>query len=276
MTRGTFLAVRDLLAFNKLAFNKREVFAMIPVALVTGSGAPRIGNVVVRDLAERGYAVVVHAHSSMDHAEQTVAELTSAGRNAIAIAADISQEKDVRKLFEQTLDEFGRIDVLVNTSAIWESKLLEEVTAEDVRRHFEINALGTFLCCQQAGLQMVQQETGGVIVNIGDWAIARPYLDYAAYFPSKGAIPAMTRSLAVELAARNPRVRVNAILPGPVMLPDAMSEAERETTINATLLKRAGEPHHVAQAVAFFLENDFVTGVCLPVDGGRSIAGGEV
>lgn len=249
---------------------------MSPVALVTGGGAPRIGNFVVRDLAARGYAVVAHANSSVENAERTVDELTTAGHMAISVTADVSREDDVRKMFATTLSKFGRLDVLVNTSAIWESKSLEEVTAADVQRHFEINTLGTFLCCQQAGLQMVKQETGGVIVNIGDWAIARPYCDYAAYFPSKGAIPALTRSFAVELAQRNPRVRVNAILPGPVMLPDAMSPADRQKTINATLVKRAGEPQHVAQSVAYFLENDFVTGVCLPVDGGRSIAGGDV
>jgi len=108
-------------------------------------------------------------------------------------------------------------------------------------------------------------------VNIGDWAIARPYLGYAAYFPSKGAIPALTRSLAVELAHRNPRVRVNAILPGPAMLPESLPEAERQEAINATLVKQAGTPEHIAHAVHFLLENDFVTGVCLPVDGGRTV-----
>ncbi len=247
---------------------------MSPVALVTGSGAPRIGNVVVRDLAARGYAVVVHANSSFENAERTVDELVTAGRAAIGLSADVSREDDVIGLIRQTVEEFGRLDVLVNTSAIWQSKPLEEVTAEDVRNHFEVNALGTFLCCQHAGLQMVKQETGGNIVNIGDWAIARPYPDYAAYFPSKGAIPALTRSMAVELAERNPRVRVNAILPGPAMLPDEMPEEERQQTINATLVKRAGRPENIAQAVTFFIENDFVTGVCLPVDGGRSVAGG--
>jgi pteridine reductase len=249
---------------------------MSPVALVTGSGAPRIGNVVVRDLASRGYAVVVHANSSLENAQRTVEELTTAGHLATAISADVSREDDVRAMFEQTTSEFGRLDVVVNTSAIWERKRLEDVTAADVSRHFEINALGTFLCCQHAGLQMVKQETGGVIINIGDWAIARPYLDYAAYFPSKGAIPSLTRSFAVELAARNPNVRVNAILPGPAMLPAGMSDEDRESTINATLVKRAGTPEHIAQAVAFLIENDFVTGVCLHVDGGRSIAGGDV
>ena len=94
--------------------------------------------------------------------------------------------------------------------------------------------------------------------------------NYAAYFAAKGAIPTLTRALAVELAHRNPRVRVNAVLPGPVSLPTEMTAAERQRVIEATLAKREGSPRDVADAVVFLLQNTFVTGVCLPVDGGRS------
>ena len=131
--------------------------------------------------------------------------------------------------------------------------------------------LGTFLTCQHAGLAMVKQARGGCIVNVGDWADVRPYKDYAAYFPSKAAIPGLTRVFAVELGTRNPRVRVNAVLPGPVMLPPEVAGAEREAVIAGTLVKREGGPEHVARAVLHFVENDFVTGACLPVDGGRSV-----
>jgi pteridine reductase len=167
--------------------------------------------------------------------------------------------------------QFGRIDALVHCAAIWPRKKLEAVTAADVRANFEANTLSTFLCCQQAGLAMVNQPSGGSIVTFGDWATIRPYMDYAAYFVSKGAIPALTRSLAVELATRNPNIRVNCVLPGPVMLPPELSADERARVIDATLVKREGRPENVAQAVLHFLENDFLTGVCLPVDGGRSI-----
>ena len=101
--------------------------------------------------------------------------------------------------------------------------------------------------------------------------IPRPAPETTATFASKGAIPTLTRSLAVELGTRNPRVRVNCILPGPVMLPPDMPQAEREQSINATLVKREGTPQHIAQAVLFLVDNDFVTGACVPVDGGRSI-----
>jgi pteridine reductase len=120
---------------------------------------------------------------------------------------------------------------------------------------------------------MVKQPEGGSIVTISDWAIERPYPHYAAYFPSKGAIPTLTRTFAVELARRNPAVRVNCILPGPVMLPEDLAEHEVKGAIAGTLLKRAGRPENIAHAVVFFVENDYVTGVCLPVDGGRTISG---
>ena len=172
----------------------------------------------------------------------------------------------------QVLDRFGRLDALVTAAAVWESQPLEEVTAADVRRQFDINTLGTFLCCQQAGRIMAAQPEGGAIVTIGDWACQRPGMHYAAYFISKGSLPTMTRMLAVELARRNPRVRVNCILPGPVMVPEDATQPEVAGAVAATLLKRPGSPQHVAQAAVFLIENDYVTGVCLPVDGGRTIA----
>lgn len=249
-----------------------DVFATEhPVALVTGSGAKRVGNAIARTLAARGYRVALHANTSRADLQATEEELRAAGHDVAAFTADLTDETATRKLVDDAHAHFGRLDVLVNAAAIWRPVKLEQVTAAEVRRNFEINTLATFVTAQQAGLAMVNQTTGGVIINIADWAIARPYQDYAAYFPSKGAIGALTRSLAVELAARNPRVRVNCILPGPVMLPPTLSAAERAAAIAGTLLKREGTPQHVADAVVFLAENDFVTGACLPVDGGRTI-----
>jgi len=241
------------------------------VALITGSGKRRVGWHVADALARRGYALAMHYRSSAAEAQQAVAEFRSRGVEAEAFGADLSDEEAVKTLVAQTLARFGRIDVLVNAAATWQPKRLEEVKAADVRGFFEANTLGTFLCCQHVGLAMVQQPEGGSIITFGDWATARPYLNYAAYFPSKGAIPTLTRSLAVELGTRNPRVRVNCIQPGPVMLPLDLPAAERAAAINATLVKREGSPHNIALAVLHFIDNDFITGVCLPVDGGRTI-----
>jgi pteridine reductase len=241
------------------------------VALVTGSGKRRVGSHVADALADRGYALVIHYRSSAAEAGESVAQYKTRGIEAVALQADLSDEKAVKSMIDAVLKKYGRLDVLVNTAALWKPKKLEEITAADVRMHFEINTLGTFLCSQQAGLAMVRQPEGGNIITFGDWAERRPYLNYAAYFPSKGAIPTLTRTLAVELGTRNPRVRVNCILPGPVLLPPDLPQAERDEAINATLVRREGHPRNIAQAVLFLIENDFVTGVSLPVDGGRSI-----
>jgi pteridine reductase len=242
-----------------------------PVALITGSGKRRVGWHVAAALARRGHNLVVHYYSSAAEAEQSAAEFRTFGVEAVASRADLADEAAVRRLVQTALDRFGRLDVLVNCAAIWKRKRLEEVTAADVRAHFETNTLGTFLCCQHAGLAMVRQPQGGLIVTVGDWAVERPYRDYAAYFPSKAAIPGLTRCFAVELGTRNPRVRVNAVLPGPVLLPPDLPARERQEAIDATLVRREGSPEDIAKAVLFFVDCDFVTGVCVPVDGGRTV-----
>ena len=241
------------------------------VALVTG-GAIRVGAAIVRELATRGYRVAIHANTSLDSAQELATELNSAGHEAVAFGADLRNEDATRAMIDRVRRHFGRLDALVNSAATWSPMPLEDVMADDVRRFVEVNTLSTFICCQHAGLIMTEQPEGGAIVNIGDWAVERPYRGYSAYFISKGAIPTLTRMFAVELA---PKVRVNAVLPGPVLLPDTLSPDERNRAIAGTLLQRPGKPENVAQAVAFLLTNDFITGVCLPVDGGRTIAGAD-
>ena len=240
------------------------------VALVTGSGKKRVGSAVAEALARRGFAIAVHYRTSEAEAKETVAHLRQFAP-AEAFRADLSSEAEVKALVAGVLARFGRIDSLANCAAVWNRKKLEDVTVADLREHLDTNLVGTFLTCQHVGLQMVAQESGGCVVNVGDWADARPYRDYAAYFPSKAAIPGLTRVFAVELGARNPNVRVNAVLPGPVMLPPELTADERAGAVAGTLVKREGTPHHVARAVLQFIENDFVTGACLPVDGGRTV-----
>jgi pteridine reductase len=248
----------------------------VRTALVTGSGRRRVGWHVAKALAGRGYAVALHYHTSAAQAHQAEAELRTSGATVMALPADLTDAIQVAGLVAHVLRCWGHLDVLVHCAGLWRSKRLEETTADDVRAHLEANALATFLICREAGLAMVAQPQGGAIVTFGDWATARPYLHYAAYFPSKGAVEALTRSLAVELGVRNPKVRVNCVLPGPVMLPEDLPEAERQRVIRATLLHREGNPQHVVQAVWHFLENDFVTGTCLAVDGGRTIFSADV
>jgi len=242
-----------------------------PVVLVTG-GAARVGRTITLELAARGYRVAIHANTSLDKAQEMVAELRGGGHEAAAFGADLRDENATRAMIDRARRHFGRLDALVNNAAVWSPTPLEAVAADDLRRFFEVNVVAPFVCAQHAGLLMADQPSGGAIVNIGDWATRRPYRDYSAYFVAKGAIPTLTRMMAVELA---PRVRVNAVLPGPVLMPDSLSADEQRRATEATLVKRAGRPEPVALAVAFLIENDFVTGVCLPVDGGRTIAGAD-
>lgn len=241
------------------------------VAFVTGSGKKRVGFHVARALGQQGCDIILHYHSSKDEAEQSVRDLNGEGISTIALQADLTNETEVERLFTEIQNQKGRLDVLVNCASVWTRKKLEDTMASDVRDCFDANVLSSFLCAKHAGLMMVNQPEGGCIVNVGDWAISRPYVDHLAYFIAKGTLPTMTHALAVELAARNPKVRVNCVHPGPVMLPSDLPESEKEAAINATLVKREGSPENVAQAVVALVQNDFITGVCLPVDGGRTI-----
>jgi len=245
------------------------------VALITGSGRRRVGNVVARHLAKQGYAIAIHYHRSEEAARETVEALREGGCDCEAFRANVVDERDVANLFEKVSRRFGRLDVLVTTASIWEGTRLEETSSDDLVENFKVNTLGTFHCARHAGMIMCKQDEGGVIVTFGDWAVERPYLDHAAYFISKGAIPTLTRTLAVELGHRNPKVRVNCIHPGPIMFPPDADEEEREALRQSTLTKSGDCPEAVAHAVQFFVENEFVTGTCLPVDGGRSTFSSE-
>src|SRR5262245_34131742 len=121
------------------------------VALITGSGKRRIGWHVARALAERGYALAIHYNTSAAEAHETVAEFQRNNVEAVPLSANLADDRAVAGLIDAVLDRFGRIDVLVNCAAIWVRKPLEEITAADVRREFDINTLGTFLCSQLAG-----------------------------------------------------------------------------------------------------------------------------
>jgi len=251
----------------------QEVFECAqPVALVTGSGSRRVGRAIALHLASLGCRVALHANTSLALAEELADVIRTNYSGEVIITQGNLSESDVpARLVDETIAAFQRIDILVNSAAIWKPTPLEEVTVEEVREYFEVNAISSFLCARTAGMQMVSQSTGGSIINLGDWATIRPYLDHASYFPSKGAVETMTRSLAVELGQRNQRIRVNCIQPGPVLLGEEATQEFAEKMAMSTLAGRVGTPEHVAHAAQFLCENDFVTGICLPVDGGRSV-----
>ncbi len=259
-----------------------------PVALITGSGVARVGRCVAEYFREHGFQVILHAHRSVEEAEKLLAQWNAEGdaekrdseksgvyrHPASLVVGDVGNEAQVKRWCSEIQARYGRIDVLVNSAAIWEPIPLEKTTGADFEHFFRVNALGTALTNQQFGLMMTQQQHGGAIINVGDWATLRPYRDFAAYFPSKASVVSITQSMAVELATRNSKVRVNAILPGPVLLADEVSSQRRERIIQECLLQREGTPDDVAAAAIFLATSPFITGVCLPVDGGRSIYAG--
>lgn len=249
--------------------------SMNPVAWVTGSGAKRVGQSIANAFARAGYRIVLHANQSIESANEFAEELRTQGTDTLVVQGLVNDPDFSPRAIHQIVERFGRLDVLVNSAAIWDWVKFENISEADIRKQFEVNTLGTFLCSRAAGLQMVSQLEGGSIILLGDWAVHRPYQHFAPYFIGKGGIETMTRSLAVELASRNPNIRVNAILPGPVMLDESISAESAERIRQQSLLKRHGTPDDVANAALFLAQQPFITGVSLPVDGGRSIYSGD-
>jgi NAD(P)-dependent dehydrogenase (short-subunit alcohol dehydrogenase family) len=236
------------------------------VALVTG-GAKRIGKAIVLALAARGCKIVVHYHTSHTEAEETVRELLTAGHEAIALQADITQEADVDRMVEAAIARFGRIDILVNNAAVFFRTPVDTLTVEEWEQVMNVNLTGTFLCAQKIGLRM--REWGwGHIINMADVAGLRPWIDYIPYSISKACVITFTQGLAMELA---PEVMVNAIVPGPVLFQDDTPEEVRQREIDKTLVKRVGTPEEVAEVVVLVAESDYSTGSLFHVDGGRSL-----
>ena len=237
------------------------------VVLVTG-GAVRIGRAIALALAERGAHVAITYLSSEAQARRTLDQLRNLGSDAVAIRADVSQSADVRRLMQRLRARYRRLDVLVNSAAIFERTPLATLTDTQWQRHLQINLTGPFLCALHASKLMKRH--GGKIVNIADWAGERPYLDYLPYCVSKAGVIALTKGLAKELA---PKIQVIAIAPGPILPPPDMSPTARARAVKRVPLQRWGEPKDIANTVIFAVEGtDFMTGSTIYVDGGRMVA----
>jgi pteridine reductase len=238
------------------------------VVLVTGA-AKRVGRVIALALAKRGAQIAFTYRSSESDATQLAKEIEASCRTALALRADVSRAGDVAATVEQTVERFGRIDVLVNNAAVYPRTPWDQLNEAVWDETLDTNLKGPYLLAKAVGDRMKGQGSGKII-NIADWAGARPYRHYLPYCVSKAGVIALTKALALELA---PEVQVNAISPGPVMLPEDVTEKERTAIIAATPLRRLGSPDDIAKTVLFLVEgSDFITGAVLPVDGGRLIA----
>lgn len=233
--------------------------------LVTGAGR-RIGRAIAIALGERGARVAVHYNGSADGARETAATIERSGGSAMLFQADLSQPSGPETLVNEVASRFGGLDVLVNSAAIMERTPLASVTPEQWDRTFALNARAPFFAAIAACRHM--NPRGGVIINIADLAALETWPAYVPHGLSKAVVVQMTRALARTLA---PAVRVNAVAPGVVMLPEGWDAEAGERLRRTTPLQRLGSANDVIGAVIYLVEADYVTGETLVVDGGRHV-----
>lgn len=244
------------------------------VALVAG-GSRGLGRQMALALGQAGARTVICSRKRED-CEAVAAEISAqTGRESVGLAADVTREEDVARLFEEVMGRFGRLDVLINSAGINIRKPIEEFSLEEFRRVIDLNVQGTWLCCRAAAGVMKKQRSGSVI-NMGSALGTIGLAERSAYTASKGAVLNLTRTLALEWAPFN--VRCNAICPGPFMTEmnrPLLEQPEKVVALtNATALKRWAEMHEIGGA-AVYLASDassYVTGSALYVDGGWTAA----
>ena len=234
-------------------------------ALVTGAGV-RLGRVLAHALLRRGVAVAIHYNRSEHGARQTAIEGEAMGGTVALLQADLSDAAQAEALAGRAAAALGGLDILVNSAAVMERRPLAEITPADWDRTLDLNLRGAFFVAKGAAAAM--GEAGGAIVNMADLAAFERWTGYPAHVISKAGVIAMTEMLAKALA---PRVRVNAIAPGAVLLPDDWDAVSADHLSSTTPLGRLGSPTDVVAAAMYLLEQDFVTGETLIVDGGRRI-----
>ena len=235
------------------------------IALVTGGGR-RVGRALALALGRRGATVAVHFNRSAAGASEVVAEITGAGGHAQAFGADLTDAKAPERLIADVVKALGDLHVLVNSAAVMERTPFGEVTAEQWEGILSLNLRAPFFLSQAAAPHLRRDR--GAIVNIADLAAYETWPGYLPHGLSKSGVVHMTRGLARVLA---PDVRVNAIAPGTVLLPDDWRAADEERLSKTTPLQRQGSPEDVAAAMLFLLDSDYITGETIIVDGGRHI-----
>ncbi len=233
-------------------------------ALVTGAGR-RVGRAIAVALGARGMRVAVHYHGAEQGAQETAQAIESVGGEAVTVRADLREAGAPARLVAEAAERLGSLDVLVNSAAVMVRTPLETVTEDVWDDIFALNLRAPFFCAQAAAARMGD---GGLIVNIADLAAFEPWTGYIPHGASKAGVVHITRALAKKLA---PRIRVNAVAPGAVLLPDDWTADDAERLVGSTPLARLGSPEDVTQAVLYLVDADYVTGQTIIVDGGRHV-----
>src|SRR5205809_1931130 len=240
------------------------------VAVVTGA-SKGIGAGIAKQLAAEGASVVVNYASAKSDADKIVDEISKAGGKAVALQANVAKKSEVQRLFADAEKAFGKIDILVNNAGVYEFVPLEEVTEQQFHRMFDTNVLGMLLVTQGALKHF--NSSGGSVINIGSLASSLTPPTAVVYNATKGAVDAITRTLAKELGSR--KIRVNSINPGMVITEGAVAggytEGDMRKMFEAqTPLGRVGETEDIAPAAVFFASDDskWITGETLLIAGG--------
>ncbi|OYY49896.1 MAG: pteridine reductase [Methylophilaceae bacterium 17-44-8] len=240
------------------------------VVLITG-GAKRVGAAICRELHAQGAQLMIHYNQSHAEASALQTELNLLRPNSVSIVqADLLHVELAPNLVHETIQHFGRLDVLINNASSYYATEIGQINEENWLDLVGSNLKAPAFLAQAAASELRKQM--GTIVNITDMHIERPKKGYIVYSVAKAGLVTLTKSLALELS---PEVRVNAVAPGPVQWPEnnpQFDENYRQRVISQTLLKRIGNPTDIAKAVKFLIyDAPFITGHVLAVDGGRSL-----
>ncbi len=235
------------------------------VALVTGAGR-RVGRAIALALGAQGMRVVVHYNASAEGARETARLIVQSGAQASTVQADLADVSACERLVDDTVREQRELFLLVNSAAIMMRTPIGSVSRRDWDEMYAINVRAPFFIAQRAAPAL--REVRGNVVNIADLAAFESWTTYVPHGMTKAALVQMTRSLAHALA---PEVRVNAVAPGTVLLPEGFDPAQADHLRRTTPLGRLGSPEDVAQAVVYLATADYVTGEVIRVDGGRHI-----
>jgi NAD(P)-dependent dehydrogenase (short-subunit alcohol dehydrogenase family) len=236
------------------------------VVMITG-GAIRVGRCIALYMAEKGAHVSFSWYEEGEDWEKTRQEIEAFGVKAVATRLDIRQTDKLRAWVKETQNQLGSVDILINSASIWLKAPFLEISEEAYDAALDINLKGPFMLAQAVAPIMIAQGAG-VIVNITDVSGFQVWPQYAPHAASKAGLASLTKTLAAELA---PNVRVNAVAPGTVLLPDNYSPEVEKWALDKTVLGRIGNPLDVARTVAFLIESDYATGSIVFMDGGMSL-----
>jgi NAD(P)-dependent dehydrogenase (short-subunit alcohol dehydrogenase family) len=237
-------------------------------ALVTG-GAIRLGRAIALELASAGCSIALHYGSSRADALATRKDIEAHGVRCKLYQADLRSASAVQALARDVLKDFKSVPILVNSAAVFPRVPLEKAQPEDYDLPYKVNLRAPALLTQILGLAQARRKKPGRIINIADVGGELAWPGYLPYSLSKAGILQLTRASAAALA---PHVLVNAVSPGPMLMPAKHTKKQFQSSLRRTLLKKLGGPEEIARTVRFIAESDFMTGSNVVVDGGRKLA----